>query len=532
MSVNVKLKVVLCWHMHQPQYQDLISGEYLLPWTYLHAIKDYVDMAAHLEANPQACAVVNFVPVLLEQIDDYIRQIRGFLNDGEALRDPLLTALTGTVLPNTAGARISLISACLRANRERLVNRFPAYRRLADMAGLFTQNPETLTYLNEQFIVDLLVWYHLAWLAETVRRNDTRIIALLEKGASYSVHERRQLLQVMGELMESVIPRYRALSERGQVELAMSPYAHPIAPLLLDLRTALEAMPGAPLPAAPRYPGGEERVRWHIHEGLRVFEKYFGFRPPGCWPSEGSVSVAALRLFGELGFRWTASGANVLNNSVNKSGGGPALHPHQAFRVKGAGQMATFFRDDGLSDLIGFTYSNWHADDAVANLTHHLVNIAQAQTDPGKTVVSIILDGENAWEYFPENGYHFLSALYQNLSSHPQLELTTYTRCLDQKVNTVELPVLVAGSWVYGTFSTWIGDPEKNRGWDMLVDAKLVFDRVTAAGRLSGEKLTQAHVDSVTACRMAIVLPVTDDAAMAPSATSTRSSRRVPTPRW
>ena len=56
MSAKTKLKVVLCWHMHQPQYQDLISGEYLLPWTYLHAIKDYVDMAAHLEANPQACA--------------------------------------------------------------------------------------------------------------------------------------------------------------------------------------------------------------------------------------------------------------------------------------------------------------------------------------------------------------------------------------------------------------------------------------------------------------------------------------------
>ena len=154
MSAKPKLKVVLCWHMHQPQYQDLVSGEYLLPWTYLHAIKDYVDMAAHLEAVPQACAVVNFVPVLLEQLDDYIRQIRGFLNNSEALRDPLLTALAGTVLPNTAGARISLVSACLRANRERLINRFPAYRRLADMAAVFTQNPDPLTYLNEQVIVD------------------------------------------------------------------------------------------------------------------------------------------------------------------------------------------------------------------------------------------------------------------------------------------------------------------------------------------------------------------------------------------
>lgn len=493
MSASDKLKVVLCWHMHQPQYQDQLSAEYLLPWTYLHAVKDYVDMAAHLEAQPQAHAVVNFAPVLLEQIDDYAQQISGFLSDGKALRDPLLAALAGTVLPAAIESNISLISACLRANRDRLINRFPAYRRLADMAHLFMQHPETLAYLNEQFVVDILMWYHLAWLAETVRRSDVRVAELIKKNSGYTVHDRRLLLQIMGELMSTVIPRYRALAQRGQIELAMSPYAHPIVPLLLDLRSALEAMPAAPLPVAERYPGGEERVRWHIHEGLRVFEKYFGFRPAGCWPSEGSVSVAALRLFSEAGFRWAASGGNVLNNSVAKSSGIPALHPHQAFRVKGGGQIASFFRDDGLSDLIGFTYSSWHADDAVANLVHHLVNIAQAQTDPGKSVVSIILDGENAWEYFPENGFYFLSALYQKLAEHPQLELTTYSSCLDKKVNTVELPGLVAGSWVYGTFSTWIGDPEKNRGWDMLVDAKRVFDRVTATGRLSGEKLTLAQ---------------------------------------
>lgn len=493
MSANTRLKVVLCWHMHQPQYQDLISEEYLLPWTYLHAVKDYIDMAAHLEAQPKAHAVVNFAPVLLEQIDDYAQQIRGFLDNGKALRDPLLAALAGAVLPAATEARILLIGACLRANRDRLINRFPVYRRLADMAGLFMQHPETLDYLNEQFMADLLMWYHLAWLAETVRRNHPQVKDLIQKGSGYTLHDRRFLIQLMGELMSAVIPRYRALAESGKIELAMSPYAHPIVPLLLDLRSALEAMPAAPMPAAERYPGGEERARWHIHEGLRVFEKYFGFRPTGCWPSEGSVSVAALRLFDEAGFRWVASGGNVLNNSVNKSGGGPELHPHQAFCVKGTGRIVNFFRDDGLSDLIGFTYSNWHADDAVANLVHHLVNIANAQTDPSKTVVSIILDGENAWEYFPENGYYFLTALYQKLAEHPLLELSTYSHCLKQKVNTVELPALVAGSWVYGTFSTWIGDPEKNRGWEMLVDAKRVFDRVTAAGRLSGEKLSLAQ---------------------------------------
>lgn len=61
------LKVVLYWHMHQPEYRDLRTGVYRLPWTYLHAIKDYVDMVAHLEANPEAHAVINFAPTLLDR---------------------------------------------------------------------------------------------------------------------------------------------------------------------------------------------------------------------------------------------------------------------------------------------------------------------------------------------------------------------------------------------------------------------------------------------------------------------------------
>lgn len=488
-----KLKVALFWHMHQPQYQDQISGEYHLPWTYLHAIKDYVDMAAHLEAQPMGRAVINFAPILLEQIDDYTRQIRGFLDNSSPLRDPLLMALVGPVLPSALESNISLINACLRANRDRLINRFPAYRRLADMATLFTQNPETLDYLHGQFIVDLVMWYHLAWLGETVRRADTRVRALIEKGNGYTLHDRRLLLLIIAELIETVIPRYRALAQRGQVELAMSPYAHPIVPLLLDLRSAHEAMPNAPLPVADHYPGGEERARWHIRQGQRVFEKYFGIKPAGCWPSEGSISAPAMRLFNEAGFSWVASGANVLNNSILKSGGGSALRPHQAFTVKDCGDIAAFFRDDGLSDLIGFTYSNWHADDAVANLLHHLDNIAQGHPHPDQSVISIILDGENAWEYFPENGYYFLSILYQRIAEHPRLQLTTYSEALQQNISRAELPQLVAGSWVYGTFSTWIGDPEKNRGWDMLVDAKNTFDRVCATGQLSGAKLERAQ---------------------------------------
>lgn len=503
MSADRRLKVALCWHMHQPEYRDLTNGEYQLPWTYLHAIKDYVDMAAHLELTPGARAVVNFAPVLLDQIDDYAKQISGYLKDASALRDPLLAALDAPALPVRREQRLALIKTCLRANRARMIEPFAPYRCLARMAAWLDEEPEAVQYFGDQYLSDLVVWYHLAWMGETVRRQDPRIERLINKGNGYTLHERRELLEVIGKLIGGVIGRFRALAERGQIELAMNPYAHPIVPLLLDINCAREAMPDAILPSLSAYPGGEERARWHIEKGLACFERHFGFRPKGCWPSEGGVSGAALALFNEYGFRWAASGGTVLDHSLKAAGINPALKREQTlyrpYRFEDVGDIACFFRDDNLSDLIGFKYATWHGDDAVANLAHHLENIANALTGDEPYVVPIILDGENAWEYYPNNGYYFLSALYKKLAAHPRIELTTFSDYLAQHQRRAVLPRIVAGSWVYGTFSTWIGDKDKNRAWDMLGEVKRAYDRALATGYLVGEARAVAE-QQLAAC--------------------------------
>jgi alpha-amylase/alpha-mannosidase (GH57 family) len=490
-----RLRVAICWHMHQPEYRQFGSGEYQLPWTYLHAIKDYVDMAAHLEDCPDARVVVNFAPILLEQIEDYAGQVNDFLIDGHPLRDPLLEALVDTAMPSDHLKQLGLITACLRVSRERLINRYPAYRHLAGIADWILANGDALRYLNGQFLIDLVVWYHLAWLGETVKRTDGRIRHLLEKETGYTPEDRLGLLGVIGELLNNVLPRYRALAERGQIELSVTPYAHPILPLLLDIGSAREAMPEANMPLLEHYPGGEERARWHIRKGLEVFQRHFGFAPAGCWPAEGGVGESCMRLLAEAGFRWAATGGNVLKNSLAVSERESAHGPHRPYRIQDS-ELTCFFRDDGLSDLIGFTYSDWHADDAVSDLIKHLETI-QAVCEGNDRVVSIILDGENAWEYYPENGYYFLRGLYERLSAHPRIELVTFSDCLSRIPKPMSLPRLVAGSWVYGTFSTWIGDAEKNRGWDMLGDAKRCFDRTL--GRLD-DKHRQAAERQLAIC--------------------------------
>ncbi|MDD2557899.1 MAG: glycoside hydrolase family 57 protein [Desulfuromonadaceae bacterium] len=499
-----KINVVLCWHMHQPHYRDALDGTYHLPWVYLHAIKDYSDMAYHLETCPEARVVVNFAPVLLEQLNDYAAQMRKWLRDGEATCDPLLNLVAGaTPISSVPDERADIISACQRAYAPTMIERYPAFRTLVNIAkGLYFNGDLDVVrvgYLSSQFFTDLLMWYHLAWLGSSIKKNDFRVSRLMARKSNFTSVDQSLLIEVLAETVESIIPRYRILMESGRIELAMSPYGHPIVPLLLDFSSMHESQPSAPMPLHSLYPGGQERVDWHMQRGFELFEEHFGIRPAGVWLSEGAISSAAIDTLDKWNVGWTASGEGVWRNSCDASSGGKKLLDHKNglyAPVQHTGNnCAVFFRDDGLSDLIGFEYKNWHPADAAADFCGHLHNIAKYfGPKASERVISIVLDGENAWEYYPDNGYTFLQTLYQKLSTDPKLNMTTYSAVLngEKPCTKVELDTIKAGSWVFGTFSTWIGEGDKNAAWDMLVEAKNCFDRSVQTAQLSEDKLNEA----------------------------------------
>jgi alpha-amylase/alpha-mannosidase (GH57 family) len=488
------MPVVLLWHMHQPQYRDALSGQYVLPWTYLHAIKDYIDMAAHLEAQPNAHAVVNFTPVLIEQLEELAQRIGAHLKSDVPLPDPVLALLGPAPVPQVPAQRLELLKACLRAQRKHLIERFGPYLELATIAETLA-TPDRVPYASDQLIHDLAVWYHLAWMGETVRRTDSRVAALTAQGRAFTPQQRRELLGLIGELVASVVPRFRRLRETGQVELSVTPYGHPIVPLLLDFHTAREAVPGMALPRHPQYPGGAERAAWHVAEGLRVFTAAFGTRPVGCWPSEGAISRGTLEMLEQAGFKWVASSANVLGASLRVAGSADnddLRAYNRPYSLPGS-KLRCFFRDDTLSDRIGFNYSTWHGDDAAQNFAQELAQMARNYNGAPGHAVLIALDGENAWEYYPFNGYYFLRALYAALADHPLLELTTLSECVARGLEPLPLQKVVAGSWVHGTLATWMGDQAKNAAWDLLCEAKEVFDRVMREGTL--DKVQRAAVE-------------------------------------
>lgn len=463
------IDVVICWHMHQPCYR--VNDEFAEPWVYLHGLKDYAEMAGHLETVEGARAVVNFVPVLLDQLDVYCRELSGYEAGGTTISDPLLRALAQWQVPVEPHERAEFVKGCFHVNEDRVLGRFPHYLELAGFGRQVTA--ENAAYLSDQFVYDALVWLHLGWLGEHRRARDPRATRLAGKGRSFTPHDGRELLALITEELCAIVPRYRRLADSGAVELSVSPWGHPILPLLLDHRAARETMPDVELPSTP-YPGGAERARWHIREGLKSFERHFGRRPQGCWPPEGALSDGALELLDEAGFSWTASGGGVLQNSLAAHDQHLGCH-HAPFERAGR-RIRSFFRDDELSDLIGFVYKDWTAGEAVDDLIRRLEAIA-ALCERDAPVVAIILDGENAWEHYPHNAYDFLQTLYGRLARHSRLNLTTFSDHLSRSDGTLPLTGVTAGSWVYGTLSTWIGQPDKNRAWDLLSTAKAAWDR-------------------------------------------------------
>lgn len=493
-----RLDLVFLWHMHQPDYRDRARGDFAMPWTYLHTLKDYTDMAAHLERHPAIRAVVNFVPVLLDQIEDYVRQFATAQLQPDSFRDPLLRLLAAPDLDRLdAAEKDFLLQACFRCNHATMLVPFPRYHRLHELyESLAREGPAALAYLSGAYLADLVTWYHLAWTGESERRRNPQLVELMAKGEGYSHADRRGLLACIGAAITDLMPRYRALQARGQIEISTTPYSHPLAPLLLDFHAARESLPDAVLPLAEQYPGGRERVGRQIEMARQSHAERFGTAPVGMWPAEGALSTPFIRLAGAAGCRWLASGENVLQHSLGKPTPGAAWQPWQ---LAGTPEVTLFFRDDRLSDLIGFEYAKWHGRDAAAHFVAQLEAIAAAAPADTTPVVSVILDGENAWETYPYNGHYFFEDLYGLLEAHPTIRTRTFADVIEGAVSSAPtlraphaLQKLTAGSWVHGTLSTWIGDPAKNHAWDLLCAAKQSYDRVMTGERLSAEEQAAA----------------------------------------
>ncbi len=450
------VRLALLWHMHQPYYLDPVTGESVLPWVRLHALKDYWGMVALAQDCPGMRATFNLVPSLVEQVDAYATERTWDRQLVLGLREPATL---------DAGESAWFVREGFHAHPPGMIEPYPRY------AELWRQAMDGRPF-DTAALRDLQVWQKLAWVDPDLAVTDARVTALVAKGRDYDEADKATLRAVELEVLRRIVPAYRAAAATGRIELSCSPYFHPILPLLCDSAAHHDAHPGAPLPEPPfQWPADAAA---QLARAVDAHTRWFGARPAGVWPSEGSVSPAAAAVMAEAGFSWAATDEDILRRSRSLAGlASPDVLKFRTHAVETPhGPLRLAFRDHGLSDLIGFTYQRWPAaaaiDDFVARL--HAIGEHCRTVDGRPATVFVILDGENAWEHYAGGGRPFLRALYQRLSRGPDIQPVTMAEATAGHAE--PLPRLFSGSWIHGDFGIWIGHADDRRAWGQLQQAR------------------------------------------------------------
>ncbi len=473
-------KLALLWHMHQPCYRDPLTGRYVMPWVFLHAAKDYKEMLS-LALESGARVTFNFVPVLLDQLEDY---------GDPAVADDFLELMRRD--PDALGdEERSRLAGQLSMLHEK--NQAARYKRLHDLLARLNAPHRTgegvAPWFSRGDWLDFQVLYLLAWTGELTREQSELMRGLAARGAHFTQEEKLALLDELHALCRDTAAAFREAEAAGHIEISSSPYCHPILPLLMDVESARAAVPDIPLPEVAKGVFGADASR-QVGEAVARHEEVFGGKPRGFWPSEGSVSDEALQLLASNGVRWAGTDEDILAASLGRAlGGGErrALYTPHRFECEG-GPINLFFRDKALSDLIGFVYSSWPEHEAAVDFVGRLRSIVRAHGPD--SVITVILDGENAWEHYAENGAPFLRELYRAVAGCGEVEFATFSEIVDSEAARPTLGHVRPGSWIYGSFTTWIGHPEKNAAWEALALARARLNEVS--GGLDAEAARRA----------------------------------------
>jgi alpha-amylase/alpha-mannosidase (GH57 family) len=487
------LRVIVLWHQHQPFYKDLVTGEYRLPWVRLHALKDYYGMVKLLDEFPNVHQTFNLVPSLIMQIQDYVA--------GTA-KDPFLEVASKPAKDLTGGERRFALQYLFQANPVHVIGRYPRYRELLERLRACGGSLEKADLaFGAQDFTDLQVLSQIAWFDEFFLQ-EPDVAELIRKERNYSLDDQKFVLKRERELLAKVLPVHAAAAKRGGIEISTSAFYHPILPLVCDTNQGAVSSPGLPLPQN-RFRRPED-AREQLLRGLDLHEQVFGVRPQGAWPSEGSVSEETLAIAAKLGVKWMATDEGVLGRSINfnftrdgggrlNGGGADLLYTLHRYEKAGT-SMNLLFRDHTMSDLIGFVYSGMGANDAAQHLLNNIRHAAQPVLDQGRdAVVPIILDGENAWEYYPGSGREFLRRFYDALQKSG-IEAVTVSEAIARHQNFRPLGSLTPGSWISANFNVWIGAPEDNKAWDYLHAAREFYEQNAPAATEAQRKLAYEEI--------------------------------------
>jgi alpha-amylase/alpha-mannosidase (GH57 family) len=469
--------LVVLWHMHQPQYRDPESSRYVLPWTRLHALKDYWGMVDMMREFPKFHATFNVVPALGQQLEEYAS---GNFNE------PWFSLAFKNAEELTREDKAEILARAFQVNHERLMSRWPRFVELHEWSRPAGGAQALVTFTPRDWR-DLQLLSQLAWMEESWLQKDPVVSKLSTKGKDFSEKDKAALKEKQFELLRMVLPAYRDAAQRGQIEISTTPFYHPILPLICDSDIARVANPGTPLPRrAFRHP---EDAREQLQRARAYHERVFGVKPAGLWPSEGSVSDQVLTIAAEEGFEWFGTDEGVLGRTLNvgffrDANGIPANADrlYKPWRVQLGGKGITgLFRDHHLSDVIGFVYSRMEAKSAAADLHGRLRHLGNTVQSAQPLTICLFLDGENAWEYYPVNGREFLREFYGRIQGDQDFRALTASEATAAGGEIPTINGIFPASWINANFDVWIGHSEDVAAWELLWDAREAYGRAVDA---------------------------------------------------
>jgi len=472
--------VCFLWHMHQPYYTDPVTGSASMPWVRLHATKAYYDMAYVLERFPGVRSTFNFTPSLLLQLDE--------VGTG-TVRDLFLEYAQRPAADLTAEEKAFLIRHFFSANWATMVRPYPRYHELLvrrSVEAPAQDLQQIAARFSTQDFLDLQVWHNLAWFGYGTVQRYPRLAALRNKNRGFTEDEKREVLALQRVAVQEIVPLYRQLMERGQIELTTTPFFHPILPLVIDTDICRRARPDLPLPPRFRAPDDAET---QLQRAVDFHRRTFGRPPAGLWPSEGAVCPELLPLVHRTGLRWLATDEGILARSLEMSD--RPWHRHndlyQPYLAGEPGQdLVLLFRDRDISDAFGFVYHKTTPESATDDVLRRLHSIIHdAARD--QIIITIILDGENPWEHYHDGGEQFLSGLYAALTNRVldqgggvAVHASTVSDAIAAVPPQQRLSDLYSGSWINADYKIWIGHQEDNCGWELIGRTRTRLTELTA----------------------------------------------------
>lgn len=482
------LNVALLWHMHQPNYVNSVTGVAMLPWVRLHCVKGYMDMIELARKYPALRLNFNITPILLFQILNYSeKRITDFWE--------ILSRKSPADL--LCDEKVMLLENFFKIHTENHILPYPRYRQLLEMRGKdssIASLRERAPHFSDQDFLDLQVWYNLSWCGFTAHRRYPELTELKRKGAGFTDQEKQHLLDIHAEIVALIPKLYKEAQDEGLIEITTTPFFHPIMPLIYDTDIAKRCMPGRVLPQRFSAP---EDVQAHLRLAQEQHERVFGKKARGLWPSEGSVCPEILPFLKEAGIEYFCSDEEILFRTLKEDPNWKGkkvdhLELFQGWNCAYDGvELMALFRERPLSDYIGFQAARSRPHEAADYLSHHLEHIA-GLVHLSQNIICLALDGENAWETFPDGGEAFLTLFYQKILSSSKLKTVLLADYVGQKHELPRLTTLHSGSWINADFDIWIGDSEENQAWEFIAKTRAFLLSEEKTGKIKEAVLQKA----------------------------------------